>query len=333
MPEPIGRSNSNPYTFDPNTCSEPTAVDGPPPDNSGDNEPCSEPTDPAVAQLTSKYKPDLNAFLATQTNEPETSPAAARTETKLAQTRKAIEYAQLAQSSYSEQGAAPGWHRFEAEELEAAGLDPKAFNDPESGFKAALDQNEKTGEFVLAFAGTEDGTDWGTNLAQGLGYLDAQYRQAAQLGVSVTDAVGTTTMVGHSLGGGLAATAAVATRSEAVTFNAAGVHANTIEYARTASEPGTSPIDAFPTIDATLDRFAEWHAHGETDKHVTNYSVLGEILTSGQSLVPVPEAQGKQIDLPPAGPTTIADTVDLHYIEPVIDALRGRETRLSESLR
>lgn len=59
----------------------------------------------------------------------------------------------------------------------------------------------------------------------------------------MTDAVGTTTMVGHSLGGGLASTAAIASRNEGVTFNAAGMHANTLNYARTAEEPPVGALE------------------------------------------------------------------------------------------
>lgn len=202
---------------------------------------------------------------------------------------------------------------------------------PEAGFKAAVFQNERTGEFVLAFAGTElhNAEDVKADLNQGLGNPESQYRQATHLSVAVTDAVGTTTMVGHSLGGGLAATAAIASRSEAVTFNAAGLHANTIAYAQAGREPGVAPVPMYAATNMALHRFAEWRTHAETDSHITNYRVAGEPLTTLQGVAPIPEAQGKQIDVKAAPSTILADTPQLHYIVPVIDALRGREFSLA----
>lgn len=322
MPDPIGRSSSNPYqAIDANTCAEPAA---PPAPTRAEPEQCAEPVDPAIAQLTSKYRLDVNAFLAAQ----EPSPASAPRAAEPTPNQTAIEYAELAHAAYDAKASPPGWHRLEAAELEAAGLDPKAFSTPETGFKAALFRNETSGEFALAFAGTEDGTDWRTNRAQGSGNVDLQYRQAANLSVQVTDAVGQTTMVGHSLGGGLAATAAVASRNEGVTFNAAGVHANTLEFATTANEPAPKHPLVHPVAQLAVDRFEEWRSHETSNLHVTNYRVEGDPLTTVQDLAPIPEAQGAQIDLAAAGDYnqfTIRGAVQLHLTGSVVDALRARE--------
>ncbi len=148
------------------------------------------------------------------------------------------------------------------------------------------------------------------NAQQGMGYLSAQHLQAIALAQHLARAVGSENMVltGHSLGGGLASTASVATDVPAVTFNAAGVHPNTVLAA------------------AALGH----HDAGLSQGQIRNYHVRGEILTTLQNPLgsfvdhvpfvgddPLPNALGTQIALNPAkGP-------DLHpspwgLVSPVI---------------
>ena len=94
------------------------------------------------------------------------------------------------------------------------------------GFGAYL---KKVGNiYVLSFRGTnpEQLIDWITNISQGLGYRNSQYRQAAEVALYVQSKVGSNNLLitGHSLGGGLASYAASLTGSRAITFNAAGLH-------------------------------------------------------------------------------------------------------------
>ena len=117
------------------------------------------------------------------------------------------------------------------------------------GFKAALYQDYAAvtdNTFVLAFGGTDDQlglafngempevADWMENIAQGLGFRIAQYRWAMQVAREVDAAVeqisggATFTTTGHSLGGGLASAASVVTGATGVTFNAAGLHENSL---------------------------------------------------------------------------------------------------------
>ena len=74
----------------------------------------------------------------------------------------------------------------------------------------------------------------------------------------------TTKFVGHSLGGGLASAAAVASNGNATTFNAAGLHNNTIT------------------------------AGGRTNGAVTAIRVKGEALTALQESTPLPDAYGQR---------------------------------------
>jgi hypothetical protein len=75
--------------------------------------------------------------------------------------------------------------------------------------------------------------DWVENIGQGLGWRIAQYRWAMQVAREVDAARrqvpgATLTTTGHSLGGGLASAASVVTGASGVTFNAAGLHENSL---------------------------------------------------------------------------------------------------------
>jgi len=84
--------------------------------------------------------------------------------------------------------------------------------------------------YTVAFRGTQTGRDWGQNLAQGAGMDTAYYRRAAQIGRMASGAApGRVSFTGHSLGGGLASTAAAGAGSPARTFNAAGLSQNTLD--------------------------------------------------------------------------------------------------------
>jgi fibronectin type 3 domain-containing protein len=117
------------------------------------------------------------------------------------------------------------------------------------GFKAVLYQDYAAvadNTFVLTFGGTDDQlglafngempelADWVENIGQGLGWRIAQYRWAMQVAREVEFATrgvpggATLTTAGHSLGGGLASAASVVTGATGVTFNAAGLHENSL---------------------------------------------------------------------------------------------------------
>jgi uncharacterized protein YukE len=184
-----------------------------------------------------------------------------------------------------------GWSPLDADALQQLGIDPDRLHTGD-GFDAAVYRNED-GQYVLAFAGTTSLSDWGTNAQQGIGALSGQHLQAISLAQDLAGSVGSENMVitGHSLGGGLASTASVATDIPAVTFNAAGVHANTVAAAT-----------ALGMGDAS-------YSSGQ----IRNYHVRGEMLTTLQNPLgsfvdhvpfvgddPLPNALGTQIALNPA---------------------------------
>ena len=147
-----------------------------------------------------------------------------------------------------------GWHMLAGEELAKRGVSPEMLLDPKSGFKAALYQSsfERPPKLVIAYAGTENGPDWKTNFRQGIGLKDAQYDRAMSLATSVANSLDPFYIetTGHSLGGGLASAATVVTGIKGYTFNAAGLHTNTVRrppygISREAMQEQAALIDAY----------------------------------------------------------------------------------------
>ena len=148
----------------------------------------------------------------------------------------------LAKDVYSLNGqGAAGFNRLSDSALLGFGIDPASLHDAGSGFQAGVYSNDK--QYVLAFAGTNDWRDWLSNVRQATGYDDVQYNQAVAAAKSAKAAFGDALVIaGHSLGGGLAATAALATGTVAVTFNAAGVSDYTLN--RLGIDPAAAKKDA-----------------------------------------------------------------------------------------
>ncbi|KOY61857.1 phospholipase [Photorhabdus heterorhabditis] len=115
--------------------------------------------------------------------------------------------------------------RLSDEELLKAGIEPKNLRDDTTGFQAGIYRNDDL--YIVAFVGTNDLKDILTNLRQGFGFDEAQYHQAVDLARTARMAFGENMLfTGHSLGGGLAATAALSVGKPAVIFNSAGVSDN-----------------------------------------------------------------------------------------------------------
>lgn len=173
-----------------------------------------------------------------------------------------MKLAEICQAVYDPSNAGPaGWQRLDAAQLQAAGIAPAALEDAGTGFRAGI-YTDGNGRYVLAFAGSNDGKDWLNNFEQGLGLPASQYREAESVAGLAKAAFGNNLVItGHSLGGGLAAAAAAKYNIAAVTFNAAGVHDDTLRAANL--DPATVKQEA----DA-----------GE----IRAYSVDGEILSSLQ---------------------------------------------------
>lgn len=208
-----------------------------------------------------------------------------------------------------------GWSRLEPS-ADGAGLvdaqgnvipiDPQLLSTTE-GFDAAIYQNDQ-GQYVVAFRGTDD---WGLapsgdaddNALQGLGFETGQYRDAVALAETAqrTLGEGNVAFTGHSLGGGLASAAALATGGPGVTFNAAGLSDQTLESL------GFNP-------NAVRDDAAD---SGQLRRYIVN----GDPLNAAQQDVPMipllnmspPNAVGHELRIdPPAGMGGLGDLAALH---------------------
>lgn len=206
-----------------------------------------------------------------------------------------------------------GWNRLEPNAdgtalVDAQGreipIDP-ALLSTSNGFDAAIYQNDQ-GQYVVAYRGTDD---WGLanpgdaddNALQGLGFETGQYSDAIALAQRAEQVFGDGNVVvtGHSLGGGLASAAALATGASGVTFNAAGLSNETLESL------GFNP-------NAVRDSVAD---SGQLRRYIVN----GDPLNAAQQDIPIlpilgmspPNALGHELRVdPPAG--TGLDLAKLH---------------------
>ncbi|GAB6188029.1 hypothetical protein [Thermopirellula anaerolimosa] len=184
-------------------------------------------------------------------------------------------------------------------------------DNPATGFAAGVYHDYISGKNIVAFQGTDatSFTDWYNNFRQALGHSSEQYDTAMQIGLDVGqharvrsgEELITPTLpsgwafTGHSLGGGLASASCLVadefdnnrqgTPFLAATFNAAGLHVNTL---------GRVPLD-----------IPESEMHQRSQGLITAYVVDWDILNNLQDagnitidiLVNVPTAVGARVTL------------------------------------
>jgi len=157
-------------------------------------------------------------------------------DTKIAekyQSEKMLDMAKMASFVYHKEGRKlpEGWGKSTDNSVQSL---LKLYNNhgvEDDGFHAEIYQKEGTKEYVLAFRGTDDLRDWVKgNIPQGLGISTTQYSNAINLIQQFKETCKdcSISITGHSLGGGLASAAGVVSELPTYTFNAAGVHENTI---------------------------------------------------------------------------------------------------------
>gem|GEM_PF-596608 len=105
-------------------------------------------------------------------------------------------------------------------------------NDGDTGLTSQLYERVKENgeyEYVYAFAGSDSGTDWTENIMQ-LSGLSSQYKKAVENAKILSKELegNDLTFVGHSLGGGEAMAASIATGNNAITFNPSALSGSTI---------------------------------------------------------------------------------------------------------
>lgn len=203
--------------------------------------------------------------------------------------KKAKARAMMAGKTYTEGpgGLPQGVREASKADLQKLGLhdgvnDMTKIKDSDFGCKVFVETDPvtKAESYVVAFKGTTPTSveDWGANLAQALGMKSEYYSQAILIAKTASEmAPGSVHYVGHSLGGGMASAAAAAANASATTFNAAGVNPKTV--GRLGKDFAGAVVDA--------------------------YFVDGDVLSGVQDALPISEAVGQRIPLPPA-PETMA---------------------------
>lgn len=216
--------------------------------------------------------------------------------------------AALAEASYSDDPPSPvpgtDFVPMSDDQLIAAGIDPALLDDPESGFHAEVFTN-KDGEIVIAYRGTEFGQDYNVDVAEdafGSVAVSAQTANALALAEAVNGAYGADNVVhtGHSLGGRLAAVAAIASGSPAVTFNAAGLSEAT--YAQIAAQTGSTP-----------EEIQAWAENGGIRSYWTDDDILTQAQEEGVfgiDTTSLHDAPGHRINVGPGAHEDIFDAME-----------------------
>jgi len=164
-----------------------------------------------------------------------------------------VTLSQLATAVYGTRGdPPPGWSAVSDQDLRDHGVsDPTTWRQTFLGggeqttqqeFKAEV-YRDCDGNFVLSYRGTAEGAaDWENNFKQGTGFqtdpVDKFSGTAVNTAVEFQRVFGTPgadgkptnlAITGHSQGGGLATVGSLATGVPAVTFDASGIHPNTLD--------------------------------------------------------------------------------------------------------
>jgi len=162
------------------------------------------------------------------------------------------------------------------------------------GLNASIYYSNVLDTYAISFAGTDPLSygDLKTNVLQNFGFETALYKQAIDIAQRVVELAGNSKVIatGHSLGGGLASAAAVMTGINAYTFNAAGLHPNTVG------------LESFKNADM---------------KNITSFTSPTDPLNKWQDRLPglLNKSIGTRVSVPNA---------EGHSMESMKDALRGR---------
>ncbi len=230
--------------------------------------------------------------------------------------------ARLSNDVYNDSPQPPAGYRVATDaDLASMGLKPSDLTSTQSAFRARVyvtgaGENQ---QYVVAFRGsTSDRSDWVTNARQAAGLSSDHYSRALTIGRALArnDDV-PVTITGHSLGGGLASAAAIASGRDATTFNAAGLSQNTINQAQainTANNPGAvaqvSAIYVRGEILSALQDGGDQAIGGWLGRAVGSWAAgpLGGVVGGefGRTFADAPSAYGNRIAIDAVRPSNLS---------------------------
>lgn len=196
-----------------------------------------------------------------------------------------LESAHLVQSVYVNQPV-EGWHALTEEDLRNKGINADLLQRGEQWRGIVYERGD---EMVMAWAGNLGG-DEGLVIAQEFGVPMPEFLEAAAIGRALVQQFPDKkiSFAGHSMGGGFASAAAVATGKPAVLFNGQALHRNTLQA-----------------------------IGGEGPGEIRHYQVAFDYATMMQSLPFFPKPMGQKIKLPNLG----WDPMTAHNMPEVIKAM------------
>lgn len=276
--------------------------------------------------------------LATPTPTPAQSPVASAVVSGSGRTAQPgdVTLARLAQAAYDDGATLPsGWREATSVDMRAIGVRAVDLSSRSSAYKARVyvEGDGPAARYVVAFRGsTSDRGDWISNGRQSAGLASDHYTRAMALGERLGAArAPNVTITGHSLGGGLASAASLASGHDAVTFNAAGLSDRTIADARAGAGRAGADI---PDIRA-------YHVRGEVLSAMQDGgdrmlgALLGTLISrspaggvAGHAFADAPSAYGTRVPLNAVRPQGVAwwqdNAVARHGMDYVLTGLGAR---------
>ncbi|WP_053042863.1 Mbeg1-like protein [Thalassomonas actiniarum] len=215
------------------------------------------------------------------------------------------------------------------------GMEGALLTSKETGFGAALFKSSVNDETMLTYRGTNNDVtgkkDWKTNFRQGTGKETAQYNQAMDLADITSSIMGNeVSIVGHSLGGGLASAGVAVSGNKGYTFNAAGLHPNTAKRYGGLSNEDAGKLITTQAVSGEVLTGAQKHGN----KAVTGIAgtagfALGGPLGAAAAIIAqkaftddVPQAIGKMKPLPSVNG---GNPVTRHAMEQVITGIEAQK--------
>lgn len=184
----------------------------------------------------------------------------------------------------------------------------------------------------VVFRGTQSGADWGVNARQAFDIENPYYERAVRIGKYLEKSNAPVDCVGHSLGGGLASACSRAGNKPGWTFNAAGLHRNTVKrYGGNEFEESVASenINAYRVKGEVLTGLQE----SPTDVVIGALGVLGARLGGlaggvigaglGIAITTLPSAIGKKHELSGGQ----GSPVNRHFMSQVIPCIEAEKAK------